>query len=87
MIKEAVKIIPKTSFVAWLSRLSSNEGSAGAFSHSLCSIDVWNDSLPITMGSVKLVSLTANPPPGRRDRSVRFDICRQLSRAQRVTEE
>lgn len=35
-----VKIIPKTSFVTWLPRLSSNEGYAGAFSHSLCSIDV-----------------------------------------------
>lgn len=49
-----VKIIPQTSFVTWLPRLSSNEGSAGAFSHSLCSTDVSNDSLPITMGSVKL---------------------------------
>lgn len=49
-----VKMIPKTSFVTWLPRLSSNEGSAEAFSRSLCSTDVSNDSLPITMGSVKL---------------------------------
>lgn len=71
------------SFVTRLIHLSSNDGLFRArFVVLMCSSDFSprNDE-------VCEVSLTANPPPGRRDRSVWFDICRWLSRAQRVTEE